>query len=287
MINVKFWGVRGSFPRSGKNFLQYGGHTSCVEIDVNGQIFLFDAGTGVISFYDDFKKRNYDKDLHLFLSHFHMDHVIGLPFFAPLYNQNHKLHLWSCSHDRQTSLELYLKTNLPSVMLPIPSDQISKAVVFHAFCVGDQFTFDSHINVQTIGLDHPGGAIGYRLNTYSRSICYITDLTHKVGHINEELVEFVKGADIMIYDATFSDENFAQYATWGHSTWQEGLRIAKKAGIKQYIPFHHDANRTDKELDAIQKELQKFDSLAQLAYEGMNLHLSDSEPYKSESSASS
>ena len=118
-------------------------------------------------------------------------------------------------------------------------------------------------------MNHPDGAVGYRVENNNKSICYITDHEHKINIKNEELINFVNNSDILIYDSTYKDEEFAKYIGWGHSTWQEGARISKNANVKKFFIFHHNPDNKDNDMKIIEDESKLFDDNIVVAKEGM------------------
>jgi len=129
------------------------------------------------------------------------------------------------------------------------------------------------VEIETIALNHHDGCIGYRVNFDGRSVCFITDTSHIEGHPDTDLIEFVRDTDLMIYDATYTDKEFPQFANFGHSTWEEGIRISKAANVKRYCTFHHRPSRTDKALDKILKSAKKAFKKSEVAREGLVIKL--------------
>jgi phosphoribosyl 1,2-cyclic phosphodiesterase len=127
------------------------------------------------------------------------------------------------------------------------------------------------VTLRTALLNHPNGATGYRVEFGGKSICYITDTEHYADHVDETIVELVRGADIMIYDATYTDDEYPTYRGWGHSTWQEGLKLAKAAGVKQFVVFHHDPGHSDAFMDAVARDVEAAQPGSVVAREGMVL----------------
>jgi len=129
------------------------------------------------------------------------------------------------------------------------------------------------IKIETIALNHHDGCVGYRVNYKGRSFCYMTDTAHVPGVVDAPLLDFIKGTDLMIYDATYSDKEFPQFASFGHSTWEEGIRLSQEAGVKRYCMFHHRPSRTDKALDKIQAAAKKRFKRSVVAHEGLVIKL--------------
>lgn len=248
-FTVTFWGVRGSLPTPGANTQAYGGNTSCVEVRCGDQLFIFDAGTGIRELSNALDDTTH---IQLFLSHTHLDHIIGFPFFTPIYDSNCTIDVWAghLKDDQEIYNTLYKIMSPP--IFPIPLDALGSTLNFKSFHAGD--TIDAFenvgIKVTTLALPHPDGATAYRVHYQGKSVAYVTDIEHKIGKQNARLVEFLEGADVMIYDSSYDDDEFEQYKGWGHSTWQEGARIADAANVGAYYSFHHKIDASDADLDA-------------------------------------
>lgn len=270
---VKFWGVRGSIACPGKDTNRYGGNTSCIEVHCGDYNLIFDMGTGLKQLGDHLppgKQLNYD----IFLTHSHMDHVNGFPFFKPAYSPATRLKLWAGHLKQQNiTLEQIIRNLMDQPFFPITVDLLAATLIFNDFTAGEDIEISDKITIQTAPLNHPGGATGYRVNYGGRSLCFITDTEHTPGTPDENIIELVKGADIMIYDSNFTDSEFPNYVGWGHSTWQEGARLAELAGVKTFVAFHHDPSHNDSVMDGIAKELEAQRTGSVVAQEGMVLYI--------------
>ena len=218
-LTVKFWGVRGSIPCPGLAYQRYGGNTPCVEITCGDKTLIFDAGTGLRALGQELiKKGKIEADI--FFSHAHLDHIIGFPFFAPAFNPKNNFKIWSGVFDQQIPIkEVFQKLTSPP-MFPVSLEVFNAKLDFLTFKPGDKIELDGGISLSTVALNHPQGAVGYKVNFGGRSICYITDTEHKAGEIDQNIRSLVSGSDLVIYDACFTDENYPHFAGWGHSTWQ-------------------------------------------------------------------
>ena len=270
---VKFWGVRGSVACPGQDTIRYGGNTSCIEVHCGDYNFIFDAGTGLKTLGDHLppgKQLNYD----IFFSHTHMDHVNGFPFFKPAYSPATRLKLWA-GHLKPNgnSIEQIIRNLMDQPFFPITVDLLAATLIFNDFTYGETITISDKITIQTAKLNHPGGATGYRVNYDGRSLCYVTDTEHKPGQPDENILKLIEGADIFIYDCTFTDEEFPTYVGWGHSTWQEGARLATQAGVKNFVVFHHDPAHHDEFMDGVAKELHAMRPASIVAKEGSTLYI--------------
>lgn len=253
MFKIHFLGVRGSTPCCNQNVVRYGGHTSCIYFELNQQIFIIDAGSGIIGANS---KINQDRqnETHLFLSHVHLDHVMGLPFYLPFWNANHSVSIYSGTTKEYNGLQSTLENLFLPPIFPIPMKVFPAQKRYIDFDASDVFQFDS-LEVKTHKLNHPNGAVGYRFETENHSFCYISDHEHDESYDIEGLVEFIQDTDLLIYDSTYDDLTLHKYKGWGHSTWQEAVRLGEKANVKHIGIFHHDPSNSDAQLDQLQSDV--------------------------------
>ncbi|MGF1455636.1 MAG: MBL fold metallo-hydrolase [Alphaproteobacteria bacterium] len=247
---VKFWGVRGSIACPGRAYLRYGGNTSCVEVQAAGQRIVLDAGTGFAAFG---RQLLADKapSVTLLLSHTHWDHISGFPFFSPAANPAFRFRIFSGHLEAPYTIQSVLAGQMTYPFFPVPLKVMSSHMTFDDFKVGEALDLGPDLRVRTVRLCHPGRATGYRIEAEGASVCYITDTEHEPGQMDTTIRDFVAGADLMIYDATYTDEEFHRYKGWGHSTWQEAIRVADAAGVRRLALFHHSHLRNDDDMDAI------------------------------------
>jgi len=244
-MDVTFWGVRGSFPCASPRHMAYGGNTSCVSIEVGGQTVILDAGTGMFMLGKYLAKRGV-AEATLLMSHTHTDHIVGFPFFAPAWMRARFDLTVMAGHVADTGgIRSVFDMAQKDPLFPVTVDAMGGASKFVDFRAGDSFELPPNVYVRTCRLNHPNEATGYRIEAEGRSVCYITDTEHYPGRLDEEVLELVRGADLMIYDSTYSDSDYPAKAGWGHSTWQEGVKLARAAGVKQFCAFHHDPDSTD------------------------------------------
>jgi phosphoribosyl 1,2-cyclic phosphodiesterase len=251
-LSVTFWGVRGSIACGGPEYVRYGGNTSCLEVTAGDRRLVFDAGTGIRKLgvricADDEGPAETD----IFFTHTHLDHIAGLTFFAPLMRKEHKVRLWAGHLAPDLTLLDVIKHVMAAPLYPVTLDIFSAKIEFRDFVCGDTLMPAPGVRLRTAPLNHPNGATGYRIEHAGRSICYITDTEHRQGGRDRTIVELCRGADIMIYDSTYTDEEYPRFKGWGHSTWQEGMRIADAADIGTLAIFHHDPSHDDDIMDRI------------------------------------
>jgi phosphoribosyl 1,2-cyclic phosphodiesterase len=270
---VRFWGVRGTIASPGADTVRYGGNTSCVEVRCGKHSVIFDGGTGIRKLGDRLVASDAPIEADILFSHFHMDHVGGIPLFAPLYAAGHHFRLWGGNLLPEVNLQGVIRTIISAPLFPIGFETFRSDVEFRDFRVGDVLRLRDGIEVRTAALNHPGGSIGYRLEFAGRSIAYLTDTEHGLDQLDANVVSLAKNADLMIYDGTYTDKEFSKYVGWGHSTWQHALRVADAAGAKQVAIFHHDPDRDDAALDGIAAAAQQARPGTLVAQEGLELAL--------------
>lgn len=269
---ARFWGVRGSIASPGPDTVRYGGNTACLEVRCGDARLVFDAGTGLRGLGETLRGRG-PVDLDLFLTHTHLDHICGLPFFAPAFDPASRLRLWAGHLESGRTLRSVVCAMMTAPLYPIPLDMFSADCSFREFDTGAVLTPCPGVSVRTAPLNHPNGAVGYRVDYGGRSLCLITDTEHVPGVPDTAVLDLVRGADVMIYDSTYTDAEFSGRVGWGHSTWEECLRIADAAGVGRAVIFHHDPARTDDALDAIQAAAEAARPGSLVAREGMELRL--------------
>jgi phosphoribosyl 1,2-cyclic phosphodiesterase len=270
-FSVRFWGVRGTVPCPGPKTVVYGGNTSCIEVTCGGQRLIFDAGTGLRALGSSLAGQK-GLRAQVFLTHTHIDHINGFPFFRPAYDPSNCFEIWA-GHlaGRPGGLQEVLKTIMSGPLFPVPIDIMHACIAFHDFSAGERLTPLDDVVIETASLNHPQGATGYRVNYRGQSICYVTDTEHREGQLDDNVLNLIQGADLVIYDATYTDEEYPKFRTWGHSTWQEGVRLCDAAHAKTLVAFHHDPEHDDAFMDGIAKDLERSRPGSIVAKEGMVL----------------
>ncbi len=272
-FKVKFWGVRGSIATPGARYIAYGGNTSCVELSLGGQRVILDAGTGIRNLGHWLLRKNV-KHAFLLLSHTHWDHINGFPFFTPAYRKDCHLDIMSGHLKEKGGVRNILSSQMTEPTFPVPLEMMSAKMVFEDFSAGDSFALVRGIKVSTARLNHPDGATGYRIDYRGSSLCYITDTEHVIGQPDENILGLIAGADYVIYDSTYTDREFPAKIGWGHSTWQEGLRLCRAADAKRLAIFHHDPDHEDPFMERLEAEASATWQHATVAREYMRVVLS-------------
>jgi len=251
-LTVRFWGVRGSIACPLPRYMAFGGNTSCVEVHVGARRIVLDAGTGIRELGTRFLEEGVREAVLLF-THTHWDHVNGFPFFGPAYREDRSF-LIRAGHLRSAGgIREVLSGQMNQPMFPVPLEVMRARLAFEDFVAGESFALDGGITVRTAPLNHPNGATGYRIEAEGRSVCYVTDTEHHRGRPDANVLGLIEGADLVIYDCTYTDEEFGAKVGWGHSTWQEGVRLCRRAGARRLAIFHHDPDHDDAFMDALEK----------------------------------
>lgn len=269
-FQLRFWGVRGSIACPGPKTVRYGGNTSCLEVRCGERLLIFDAGTGLRNLGGALMAEG-PVDTHLFLTHTHFDHVCGLPFFVPLFVPGNKIRLAAGNLKPDHNLKQVLIDMMMAPLFPVPPDIFQANVSYHDFTSGESQEPWPGINIRTAPLHHPNNATGYRIEYDGKAICYVTDTEHKEDGLDESILGLIEGADLFVYDATYTDEEYPRFKGFGHSTWQEGARLADAAKVETLVIFHHDPSHDDEFMDQVAREAEEARPGTVVACEGMTL----------------
>jgi len=261
-IELTFWGVHGTLPTPGNNTIRYGGNTSCISLDFSDNtLFIFDAGTGIKSLSDSLLAENRLLiEAKIFITHPHWDHINALPFFAPLFKQGSEIEIYGPSHF-DIGIEQMISGQMDGIYFPIKIKEFSASISFRD--LKEETIKINGKTIRTMLLNHPGYCLGYRLEYKKQSICYITDNelyptdSQSFNRFyRNRLIKFIKGADALIADATYQDEEYKTKSGWGHSAVGQVADLADKAGVKTLYLFHHDLYQTDADIDSKLKTAQ-------------------------------
>jgi phosphoribosyl 1,2-cyclic phosphodiesterase len=267
-LEIRFWGVRGSLPSPGPDTVLVGGNTACVEISGKGERIVLDAGTGLRALGDALLAKRQHERTTLLLSHVHWDHLLGIPFYSPLY-------MPGCSVDVLAGpmgmpLRDVLARQMTAPVFPVELDAV--AAELRAIDLDPRRRFDvGPFEVRMARLAHPDPTYAFRIDLGDRSVVYATDVEHGESGPDEELVALARGADLLIYDAQYLPEEYPSKRGWGHSTYEAGAAVARAAGVHTLALFHHDPRRTDDGVAEIVRRARQGFSPTVAAREGMAL----------------
>ena len=274
-FQIKFWGVRGSIPCPGSETVRYGGNTSCVEMQVGRERLIFDGGTGLRILGQSLMTESPVK-AHLFFSHSHWDHIQGFPFFIPAFIRGNTFKIYGIPSANGVTIKQRLHDQMLHPNFPVPLQIMQADLEFYDLEIGETLHYGD-VSIETRPLNHPGEAVGYRVNWRGLSAAYITDTEHFPDRFDDNVLALVRQADVMIIDATYTDEEYndPKYSKvgWGHSTWQQAVKIAQAAQVKQLVLFHHDPGHNDDFLDRIGEQARKILPQTILAREGLSIEL--------------
>jgi len=248
-MKIKFWGTRGSIPAPGSQTLEFGGNTTCLEIlPKSGGRIVIDAGTGIRLLGERLQATGKPVSLYLLLTHNHWDHLLGLPFFAPIYEEHTEIIVDGWPHAFQALTKVF-DNHLGNGFFPVAFDQLKARIDFLNRVARHPIKLEG-ITVDTIPLNHPQGGLGYRLREEENSLVFITDneLGAGGGRRFREFVQFAKGCNLLIHDAQYLPEELEQHRGWGHSTYEEVVTLALEARVQRLILTHHDPGRSDEEV---------------------------------------
>jgi phosphoribosyl 1,2-cyclic phosphodiesterase len=286
-LRVRFWGVRGSIPSPGADTIRYGGNTSCVtlesdaiEPDASGKpgFVIFDAGSGIRSLAMSLlRNKQLPIRAHLFLTHTHWDHIQGFPFFVPALIPGNHISVYG-NPEGEGGVEAALDGQMQHRYFPIGLKQMAAKLDFHQLESGEHEIAGMHVTVAP--LFHSSVTVGYRVEIGGRSVVYLTDAEpRRVDDqvtIDPVMLGLAAGADILIHDAQYTDEEYPAKIGWGHSPIGYVVDFARAAGVRHLILFHHDPLSSDAKLDIIQQAARDRaggEFLVTAAYEGMELTL--------------
>lgn len=255
-VAVRYWGVHGTLPVPGPEYVRYGGNTPCVSVDVGGEpLTIFDCGSGIKRLSDHLMKNPGERfSGRIFISHTHWDHINTVPFFAPLYLRGNQIELFG-PYQGDLTIERAISAQMESVYFPVTVREFGARLVFRD--LREETLEFGPLRVDTMLLRHPGYCLGYKLSCRGRTVCYITDNElylptdprHDARYV-ERLANFVRGADVLITDTTYRDHEYPSKVDWGHSCVSQVADLAARAEVKRLHLFHHDPDQTDADIDA-------------------------------------
>lgn len=278
-LRVRFWGVRGSYPAPGPDTVRIGGNSSCVEVVAGEHTLIFDAGTGIIGLGKQMIAEQRAPRVHIFLSHFHHDHIEGLRYFAPAYNRAWRCHVYGPG-EGASSVEKLLQRTMETRLFPVSLAELPARLDLH--------TLGKHQNIRIAGSPpivvkarfsraHPKvGVLLYRIEFNGHSVVYATDVEAPLGG-HDDVVEIARDADVLIHDSQYTDAEYfdggASKAGWGHSTVRMSAEIAREAGVGRLFLYHHDPSHGDRVVRQLERLAKSIFPNSQAAAEGVELRL--------------
>ena len=249
-MEITCWGARGSIPVSGPEYVKYGGDTPCIQVQSkDGRTIVVDAGTGIRRLGKQLVERG-TTSLNLLFTHAHWDHLLGLPFFAPLYQEGTTIELFGAPM-AQTSVRDMVSHTLKPPFFPGRVDDLSAELSYHGAC-SDRFAIGS-VTIEPFPLSHPNGGLGYKFSEDGKTFIFLTD--NELGHRHEGGLDFdgyaalCAGADVLFHDAEYTPEQAEQKKTWGHSSFVQAVDLAMAAGVSAVGLYHHNHERPDAGID--------------------------------------
>ena len=274
-FTVHFWGVRGSIACPGAETVRYGGNTPCIEMRVGGERLIFDGGTG-LRVLGQALLSQLPVEAYLFFTHSHWDHIQGFPFFVPAFIKGNRFHVYGAVSPNGATIEQRLNDQMLHPNFPVPLQVMGAQLEFHDIEIGQTIKVGD-IVVETALLNHPGEAVGYRVNWQDYTVAYVSDTEHFPDRLDENVLKLARNANVLIYDATYTDEEYHSPSSskkgWGHSTWQEAVKVAKAARVEKLVIFHHDPLHNDDFLDNVGEQVARAFPNSFMAREGLSIQL--------------
>jgi phosphoribosyl 1,2-cyclic phosphodiesterase len=277
IMKIRFWGVRGSIASPGPDTAGVGGNTSCVEVLCGKTRIVLDAGTGLRALGNELIMRQEDPSLTLLLSHYHWDHIQGLPFFVPVYMKTTNLTIVGGPNGIMSVREA-LEHQMSAPVFPVRLDDVGAKIATREVKTGESFDA-GEARVRVARGNHPGGVVAYRIEHEGKSIVYATDTEH-YACVDPALRALADGCDVLIYDAQYTPDEYRTKVGWGHSTYVAGAELAKASGARQYVLFHHDPMRSDAEVDDVERRARELFPASVAAREGLAIDLGSRTPHR-------
>jgi phosphoribosyl 1,2-cyclic phosphodiesterase len=282
-----FWGVRGSTPTPDRDTWRYGGNTPCLEFTApDATRFILDCGTGLRALGNHLQnhENNWSDphadsgiEAHVLVTHYHWDHIQGIPFFHPFYEAHNHFHFYSfqSKYLGRNSLQQVVSAQLASPYFPVDVEMMKAQRTFREVAGGEEWDVKG-THVSAAWLHHPQGCLGYRFDTPQGSVVYATDNEPGAPEFDANIRRLALGADVLIYDAQYSPEQVASTRKgWGHSSWLEGVKIARESNVRNLVLFHHDPDSTSRVVDGFLSAARREFPATWAAAEGMTITLSE------------
>jgi len=274
-MKITFYGTRGTMPVADPNYTQFGGNTACILITFStGRVAILDAGTGIRKLGNDLLNSSHEQfgNISIILSHTHLDHIQGFPYFEPAYDSRRNFTISICGKERiGKDLESLFSAQMQNDFFPVPLEEMGAKFTF---LEPDITTYEhsSGIKISASKHSHRGDAYGYRIEECGKTLVYCTDVEHKDG-IDPNVVALSQNADLLIHDAQYTPDELKLKRGWGHSSWEQAIAVAERAGVKKLALFHHDPEHNDTFLSNMEIECRKRFADLFLAKEGDEITL--------------
>jgi phosphoribosyl 1,2-cyclic phosphodiesterase len=254
-MRIKFWGTRGSIAVPGRQTIRYGGNTTCLEITLeSGRVVIVDAGTGIRALGDKLAAENEKLDVHLLVTHIHWDHVLGFPYFTPLYKSNSRILIDgypTCVNGLRNTFD----NKMGDGFFPVKFDDLKAEIQYLEILKHRPLEIEGTV-IDAMPLHHPQGGFGFRFREGEKTFVFLTDNELRKDGWRErsfdDYVKFCRDADLLIHDGQYTPEEIGERRDWGHSDYRSAFDLAYAAGVKNLFLFHHDPSRTDAEVSGIQ-----------------------------------
>jgi phosphoribosyl 1,2-cyclic phosphodiesterase len=273
-LKLRIWGARGSTPTPEPANARYGGNTTCVELRLaNGTLLIFDCGSGLRALGKSLSAAFGSQPIvgYIFLTHFHWDHIQGIPFFTPLYKKGNAFFFHSVSLKAE-ELQGAVEGQMVSPYFPV--NMSIMGAVRNFYDIGTEPVEIQGAVISSAQLHHPQGCVAYRVEADGGTFVFATDHEHGSTVHDENVRRIARGADVFVYDAQYTpDEYEREKKGWGHSTWEEGVRIARQAGVGQLVLTHHDPDRDDRQVDRLVRQARQQFPATLAAREGLQLDI--------------
>lgn len=272
-FEITFWGTRGTLPVSGAPFARTGGNTNCVEVTCGEHTIIIDAGTGIRELGSKLVSTHPNQKVHLLLTHAHYDHVEGIPFFAPFFMNDTKIDVSCGKLEGSENTSTLIKNLMDRPYFPVGPEVFSANIEYNTLEENAVFNISDKIKVSTAPMNHPGGSTGYRIDFGGKSFACITDTEHVIGQHDENILRLIDNVDAFSYDCSLLDKEMDDFKGYGHSTFEEGIRLAKISNAQTMLASHHMPFRNDDDLEQIELAMKKQSETYKIAREGDKIKL--------------
>lgn len=273
-IVFKVWGARGSIFAGGSERNVFGGDTTCFSIETDGHFLVVDAGSGLRALGHELMTRpeGPPSEIDLLLTHLHIDHICGLPFFAPLISGLTKVRLWNSVYPDPETLRGALSRGLAPPIFPVDTT-VWDTLEIRVPEAGARISLGPESMARAFPLNHPDGACGWRINSNGRVVVIASDHEHGKQSIDAQVAYYARSSDLLVWDASYTEEELAARRGWGHSTWQQGLKLAEKINVGRTLMTHHSPERTDDALIDMERSAKAVADKTLFAREGLTIAL--------------